>query len=230
MRGAKTHFQICKFSKYLLRRHSISGSLWMATFHQKEAYPREKWDLEAEIHQGGGVGVGQGLPRVLLKRDPEMTAVWELREQPGHFGARRKSSRIFLEQNIWLYSGYKSNGSQNLKKTFEPLWKRTFLYFLKIYFFVLLLLFSSFQKAIKSLCFSIIVICVSTWQYKEDRISSKEYSVISGYLWNAGSYYPLVFNTLIFLCSIIKQKSPECIESMGFPNSLEPVLICLQRS
>lgn len=159
-----------------------------------------------------------------------MTAVWELREKPGHFGAGRKSSRIFLEQNIWLYSGYKSNGSQNLKKTFEPLWKRTNICFLKnIYFFVLLCL-AVFKKPSSPYVFLSFVICVSTWQYKEDRTSSKEYSIISGYLWNAGSYYSLVFNTWIFLCYIIKQKSQKCIEPMGFPDSLGPVLICLQRS
>lgn len=45
-------------------------------------------------------GVAQRLPRVLLKGEPEMTAVWELREQPGHFGAGRKSSRIFLKSKI----------------------------------------------------------------------------------------------------------------------------------
>lgn len=146
-----------------------------------------------------------------------MTAVWELREKPGHFGAGRKSSRIFLEQNIWLYSGYKSNGSQNLKKTFEPLWKRTNICFLKnIYFFVLLCL-AVFKKPSSPYVFLSFVICVSTWQYKEDRTSSKEYSIISGYLWNAGSYYSLsCLQHLNFPLLHYKAKVPKMHRAHGF--------------
>lgn len=56
---------------------------------------REMGSRSRRSNMGAAVGVGQGLPRVLLKGHPKMTAVQELREQPGHFGAGKRTPGFF---------------------------------------------------------------------------------------------------------------------------------------